>query len=96
VERRGVPARALGFAPGAAGYRCAQADQASCGCRATARHVELRGFEPRTFSVRTNCATGLRHSPSRGRSGSPVPQLAVPRRTAGRLRAHPGAPGIAR
>lgn len=27
------------------------------------RIVELRGFEPRTFSVRTNCTTGLCYSP---------------------------------
>src|SRR3954452_23251783 len=26
--------------------------------------VELRGFEPLTPSMRTRCATGLRHSPS--------------------------------
>jgi hypothetical protein len=25
--------------------------------------VELRGFEPLTPSMRTRCATGLRHSP---------------------------------
>lgn len=28
--------------------------------------VELRGFEPLTPSMRTRCATGLRHSPSAG------------------------------
>jgi hypothetical protein len=28
------------------------------------RWVELRGFEPLTPSLRTRCATGLRHSPS--------------------------------
>ena len=26
--------------------------------------VELRGFEPLTPSMRTRCATGLRHSPN--------------------------------
>jgi hypothetical protein len=29
----------------------------------TAAMVELRGFEPLTPSMRTRCATGLRHSP---------------------------------
>jgi len=32
--------------------------------------VELRGFEPLTPSMRTRCATGLRHSPKTGRQRS--------------------------
>jgi hypothetical protein len=35
------------------------------------KHVELRGFEPLTPSMRTRCATGLRYSPRRGRPGCP-------------------------
>ncbi|MEA2424988.1 MAG: hypothetical protein QOH13_1398 [Thermoleophilaceae bacterium] len=31
--------------------------------RITGLYVELRGFEPLTPSMRTRCATGLRHSP---------------------------------
>jgi hypothetical protein len=33
------------------------------------RWVELRGFEPLTPSMRTRCATRLRHSPKRDASG---------------------------
>src|SRR5699024_11255653 len=33
------------------------------GHRALCHMVELRGFEPLTPSMRTRCATGLRHSP---------------------------------
>jgi hypothetical protein len=32
---------------------------------ATHHKVELRGFEPLTPSMRTRCATGLRHSPDK-------------------------------
>jgi hypothetical protein len=42
------------------------------------RWVELRGFEPLTPSMRTRCATRLRHSPRNGRrqatTGSPAPR----------------------
>jgi hypothetical protein len=34
--------------------------------------VELRGFEPLTPSMRTRCATGLRHSPNGGTTLPPV------------------------
>ena len=36
-------------------------------CARTEQPVELRGFEPLTPSMRTRCATGLRHSPDTGR-----------------------------
>ncbi len=42
--------------------------------------VELRGFEPLTPSMRTRCATGLRHSPRRGGEDS----KAAPRARTGR------------
>jgi hypothetical protein len=35
-------------------------------CTAYCLLVELRGFEPLTPSMRTRCATGLRHSPAAG------------------------------
>jgi hypothetical protein len=45
--------------------------------------VELRGFEPLTPSMRTRCATGLRHSPGIGSPGRPGPSA----RLAGTTRA---------
>jgi hypothetical protein len=40
--------------------------------------VELRGFEPLTPSMRTRCATGLRHSPAAGKAGEPATRLTGP------------------
>src|SRR5689334_24333833 len=37
--------------------------------------VELRGFEPLTPSMRTRCATGLRHSPEYGSPEGPSARL---------------------
>ena len=48
------------------------------GVRELCRSVELRGFEPLTPSMRTRCATGLRHSP---RTWSRVPSWAAIRRS---------------
>jgi integrase len=42
------------------------AERASCLVRHEIHRVELRGFEPLTPSMRTRCATGLRHSPKTG------------------------------
>src|ERR1035438_9434245 len=48
--------------------------------------VELRGFEPLTPSMRTRCATGLRHSPWTGSQPSKLRASSAPRRSAGRNR----------
>lgn len=63
VEPRVVPAWALGLAPGIqAGYLMALVISqrgviSSLGCRASARDVEKRGFEPRASALRVQRST---------------------------------------
>ncbi len=55
--------------PGDTGKNDLEPSVTESGCRLDLRFwVELRGFEPLTPSMRTRCATGLRHSPKTGAS----------------------------
>src|SRR4029453_13453489 len=72
----------------AAGALAPTASAGSCG-----EGVELRGVEPLTPSMRTRCATGLRHSPFRRKEylpGTPAPPPGRRRRGGRRPRSADG------
>jgi hypothetical protein len=72
------PAAATATPAGAPNPRRCQLCPAT-GVNDVARHhiVELRGFEPLTPSMRTRCATGLRHSPENFGMGPHGPTIRV-------------------
>lgn len=54
-------------------------DSTDVRCSSTSSIVDPRGFEPLTPSMRTRCATGLRHGPNWFRLSEPVPRIRIGR-----------------